>query len=224
MNKRIIGIVGKSGTGKSTSIETLDPKSTYIINVLGKALPFKGSEKLYNTTNKNIADISSYDQIITVLKKISDDRPDIKTVVIEDAGYIMFIEEFRRANETGYSKFSDMANHMYQIMTTAKHCREDLNIVFVFHENLEVKDGYGLIREIKLGGKMIKEKFSPEENLTMILYTKVEYDPVAKQSKYSFITNTTDIYPAKSPKGMFDTFEIPNDINYVINKANEYYS
>ena len=35
-------ILGKSGTGKSTSIKTLDPNETIIINVLGKRLPFKG--------------------------------------------------------------------------------------------------------------------------------------------------------------------------------------
>ncbi len=39
MNKNIIGIVGSTGTGKSTSLMTLSPDETYIVNVLGKALP-----------------------------------------------------------------------------------------------------------------------------------------------------------------------------------------
>ena len=34
-------ILGKSGTGKSSSIKTLNPKDTVILNVLGKKLPFK---------------------------------------------------------------------------------------------------------------------------------------------------------------------------------------
>ena len=48
-----IAIVGKSGTGKSTSygqfpdlgILGLNPKETVIINVAGKDLPFRGWEK-----------------------------------------------------------------------------------------------------------------------------------------------------------------------------------
>ena len=51
-----IAIVGKSGTGKSTSygqfpelgIKGLDPKETVIINVAGKDLPFRGWKKLYS--------------------------------------------------------------------------------------------------------------------------------------------------------------------------------
>ena len=49
MSSKLIGIVGETGTGKSTSIKHLNPEETYIINVAKKELPFKGSEKLYNT-------------------------------------------------------------------------------------------------------------------------------------------------------------------------------
>ena len=38
-------IVGESGTGKSTSVSFLDPKQTFIINVQGKDLPFRGYSK-----------------------------------------------------------------------------------------------------------------------------------------------------------------------------------
>ena len=43
----LCAIVGNSGTGKSTSIRTLDPKSTFIINVARKPLPFRGAKKNY---------------------------------------------------------------------------------------------------------------------------------------------------------------------------------
>ncbi len=47
-------LLGKSGTGKSSSIKGLNPKETVVLNVLGKKLPFKGSNSLYNKENKNI--------------------------------------------------------------------------------------------------------------------------------------------------------------------------
>ena len=50
----IIMLLGKSGTGKSTSIKGLDSKETVVINVLGKRLPFIGNNALYNTENKNL--------------------------------------------------------------------------------------------------------------------------------------------------------------------------
>ena len=53
MSSKLIGIVGETGTGKSTAVKHLNPEETYIINVAKKELPFKGSQKLYNTENKN---------------------------------------------------------------------------------------------------------------------------------------------------------------------------
>ena len=47
-------ILGSSGTGKSTSVKNLDPKTTVVFNTLKKRLPFKGSNSIYNTNNKNL--------------------------------------------------------------------------------------------------------------------------------------------------------------------------
>ena len=46
-------ILGKTGTGKSTSIKGLNPKETVIFNVLKKRLPFKGSKSIYNEEKEN---------------------------------------------------------------------------------------------------------------------------------------------------------------------------
>ena len=45
-------IIADSGTGKSTSMRNLDPKSTVIINIANKPLPFKGW-KDYTNMNKD---------------------------------------------------------------------------------------------------------------------------------------------------------------------------
>ena len=56
MSSKLIGVVGETGTGKSTAVKHLNPEETYIINVAKKELPFKGSQKLYNAENKNYKD------------------------------------------------------------------------------------------------------------------------------------------------------------------------
>lgn len=98
---QLIAIVGAPGTGKSSSIKTLNPSETFIINVLGKPLPFKGSATLYNSSTKNKADTAEWHQVVEILKGISEHRPEIKNIIIDDAGFIMLTEFFKRASENG---------------------------------------------------------------------------------------------------------------------------
>ena len=77
-------LLGKSGTGKSTSIKTRDPNETIIVNVLGKRLPFKGSSSLYSKEKKNMFRIDDYSQVIKLLEQINN-LPNIKNVVIDDS-------------------------------------------------------------------------------------------------------------------------------------------
>ena len=77
-------VLGKSGTGKSTSIKTLDPKETVVINVLGKRLPFKGSNTLYNSENKNSFQVDDYQGIQSMLESIDKHASYVKNVIIDD--------------------------------------------------------------------------------------------------------------------------------------------
>ena len=75
-------VLGASGHGKSTSIKSLNPEETIVINVLGKRLPFKGSAKLYNSERKNLFKISSWDKTVALLDKINK-LERIKNIVID---------------------------------------------------------------------------------------------------------------------------------------------
>lgn len=97
-------ILGESGSGKSTSLKTLDPKETCIFNVLGKRLPFKGSNALYNEENKNLFKISDWSTVKSYLDSIDTKAPHIKNIVIDDAIYIMRTEFFNRSKERGFDK------------------------------------------------------------------------------------------------------------------------
>lgn len=94
-------ILGKSGTGKSSSIRGLDPKDTVILNVLGKKLPFKGSGKLYNGESMNLFRVDDFTQVINMLQSIDKSATHVHNVIIDDAIYVMRKEYFKRAKEAG---------------------------------------------------------------------------------------------------------------------------
>ena len=97
----VVMLLGKTGTGKSTSIKTLNPKETIILNVLRKRLPFKGSNAMYSKENKNMFEINDYISAVKFLQGISDKMPHVKNIIIDDMIYTMRKEYFARAKETG---------------------------------------------------------------------------------------------------------------------------
>jgi hypothetical protein len=222
MASKLVGIVGETSTGKSTSIKYLNPDETYIINVAKKELPFKGSEKMYNAEKKNYKEVDDANEISRLLKTISEKATHIKNIVIEDSNYIMGFNMVAKATETGFTKFSLMARDMVDLFRTARMLRDDL-VVFYFTHPEVIEDGGEIIGyKIKTAGKLIDNQVLLEGLLTVCLYTLVE-EQKDGTSNYSFITNRFRKFPAKSPAGMFDEIKIPNNLQVVIDKVNEYY-
>jgi ribosomal protein L30E len=222
MASKLIGIVGPTGTGKSTSVKHLDPKSTYIINVAKKELPFKGAEKLYNAENRNYKEVDDANEITRLLRTISDKAPHIKTIVIEDSNYIMGFNMIAKATETGYTKFTIMAKDMVELFREARKLRDDLTTFYFSHPET-VEDGGEIIGyKIKTAGKLIDNQIVLEGLLTVCLYTHVEENKDGS-TNYYFLTNRYRKFPAKSPDGMFEDLKIPNNLQLVVDKVNEYY-
>lgn len=98
-------ILGKSGTGKSTSIKSLNPKETVILNPLGKRLPFKGSAAAYNSENRNLFKLNNWLEFISYMDSINTSAPHVKNIIIDDACYIMRTEFFDRSKERGFDKY-----------------------------------------------------------------------------------------------------------------------
>lgn len=219
---KLTAIVGDTGSGKSTSIQHLDSKTTFIINVAGKELPFKGSNKLYNVENKNYKEIDEPKEILALLRNISEKAPQIKNVIIEDANYTMAFALVRKATEVGYTKFSIMAQDTVNLVQGAKKLREDLNIFYFCHLD-EVEDSGEITSyKMKTAGKMIDNQVKLEGLFTVVLYAVPESK--GEKTEYNFITNRYKKYPAKSPMGMFSDLKIPNNLKLVSDTINEYYS
>jgi hypothetical protein len=222
MASKLIGIVGSTGTGKSTAIKHLNPKETYIINVAKKELPFKGSEKLYNTENKNYKEVDDANEITRLLNTISEKATHIKNIVIEDSNYIMGFNMVAKATEVGYTKFSLMAKDMVELFRQARRLRDDLTIFYITHPET-IEDGGEIVGyKIKTAGKLIDNQVLLEGLLTVCLYTLVEENKDGGAS-YQFVTNRYRKFPAKSPDGMFDELKIPNNLQLVVDKVKEYY-
>jgi len=223
MSSKLIGIVGFTGTGKSTSIKHLDPATTYIINVAKKELPFKGSEKLYNTEKKNYKEIDDAFEITRLLHVISEKAPHIKNIVIEDSNYIMGFNMVAKAMEKGFEKFSIMARDMVELFREARKLRDDLKVFYFTHPESVEDAGEVVVYKIKTAGKLLDNQINLEGLFTVVLYTYVE-DSKDGKSKYHFLTNRYRKFPAKSPDGMFDELMIPNNLQLVSDTINNYYN
>jgi len=222
MASKLIGIVGSTGTGKSTSIKHLNPAETYIINVAKKELPFKGSEALYNTEKKNYKELDDAVEITRLLHVISEKAPHIKNIVIEDSNYIMGFNIVSRATEIGFTKFSIMARDMVELFREARKLRDDLKVFYFTHPETIEEGGEVTGYKIKTAGKLIDNQIVLEGLLTICLYTYVEENKDGT-STYNFVTNRYKKFPAKSPDGMFTNIKMPNNLQAVVDTIDEYY-
>jgi hypothetical protein len=224
----LIAVVGDSGQGKSTSIEYLNPSQTFIINIGKKPLPFRLWKKKYTSFKEdkmkgNYLETSDTDAISKVLSFISLKREEIKNVVIDDSQYITAFELLDRALDKGWDKYSEIAAHFFEVIKAAKDMRENLNVICMFHDELEEQDATGVKKRIiKTSSRFIKEKLKPEGLFTYVFFTDVFVTPEDDITHFTFITNDGIKSSAKTPRGCFEDRNIPNDLKFVIDKIQEY--
>jgi len=219
-------IIADSGSGKSTSIRTLRPEETFIINIANKPLPFKGWKKNYTAISKenqkgNMTPVSSSAGIIKAMMHVNDKMPHIKNLVIDDWQYMSSFEYFDRANEKGYDKFTQIAANLAQVAKLPKDMRDDLYIFFLTHseESTDV-NGHRKVKA-KTIGKMIDNTLTLEGLFSIVLFGKVVKDENDKLS-YVFETVNNGENTCKSPAGMFDDARIENSLQRVKNAIIEY--
>ena len=221
----VVMLLGKSGTGKSTSIKTLNPDETVIVNVLGKKLPFKGSGSLYNTDKKNLFRVEDYQQMINLLTAC-DKQPHVKNIILDDCIYIMRKEYFKRAKETGYAKYTELAQHFQQIISTCEQLRDDINVFMILHSE-DVQSEKTIVGfKVSTIGQLLDSQYNPIEVVPMVLYSAIKFNEKGNPT-YGFYTHATmegtAQIPAKTPDGMFTEDFIPNDLGAVVKAMNEYY-
>lgn len=213
---KMICVMGESGSGKTTAMRTLDPKTTYYIDCDKKGLAWKGWRQQYNEKNKNFCSSRDIPRIGELLTNISAKRPDIKTIVIDTLNTCMVDKEIKEMKEKdGFGKWIDLTQYVWTVCETAATLRDDLTIIVVMHSET-IRDDFGYtFTRIKTNGRKL-EKVVLESLFGVVLLSKSKDDGThvfetrAKQST------------AKTPMGAFETDEIPNDMQAVLDALAEF--
>lgn len=198
-------IMGESGSGKSASLRNFAPNEISVFNVTSKPLPFKqGKAKIPKIDNATYADIAN-----------ALANPNKRAYVIDDAGYLLSFEMFKRANETGYSKFTDMAKNFFDMLDFINTKLPNDIIVYI---TMHTEDDSEMHKtKAKTIGKMIDQNLNLEGLFTIVLRA------MQTEEGYKFITRDDRVSTAKSPMGMFESDKIDNDLKEVDRIIREYY-
>ena len=200
-------IIGKSGSGKSTSLRTCVNNDNFnVINVLNKPFPFRGKIKSASTDD--------YSQVMKWLI-----QSPARSIVIDDAGYLitnMFMKGHANAGAGNavFSFYNKIGDHFWNLIEFIKNSVPAEKIVYIImHEDT---DDFGNIRP-KTIGKLLDEKVCIEGMFTIVLRC------ITENGKHYFVTQTTENDVAKTPVDMFKDVKIDNDLLLVDKTIRKYY-
>ena len=205
-------ILGDSGAGKSYSLRNFNPDDVMLLQCIPKMLPFKSAGwklhgKLLPDGSKQRGNVIRSDEWEIVLDTInrmvlSKTR---RILIIDDFQVVMQHENMNRAYQTGYAKFTEMADHIWRIIMASTELPDDFRVYFLAH----TEETEGKIR-MKTTGKMLNEKLTPEGYFSIVLRA------IKKDGKHVFLIKGDDNDTAKAPPDLFpDQTEMDNDLHAV---------
>lgn len=199
-------IIGKSGSGKSTSLRNCTGNDGWnLIRVLNKPLPFKGKVNGWIT-----------DEYQMVMKCLAASKA--KNIVLDDAGYLITNHFMRGHSSCGagngvFTLYNNIGDYFWQLIQFIIKLPEDKIVYVMMHED---KNDFGDIKP-KTIGKLIDEKVCLEGMFTIVLRC------IEESGKHLFVTQSADGAVSKSPMGMFEELTIDNDLLLVEKAIREYY-
>lgn len=210
---KVICIMGESGSGKTTSMRNLDPKTTFYIDADGKGLSWKGWRSQYSEKLGNYKRTDDANVVRNYIRAIAE-KKNWKVVVVDTINGLMVADEMRRSKEKGYDKWVDLAACVWDLVCGCYDYRDDLTIIFTAHTQTDHDEAGYMFTRIKTSGKKL-DKIVLESKFTTVLLSK------CVDGKYLFETQAKNS-TAKSPLGAFEEFEIENDITQVLKALEEY--
>lgn len=212
-------VIGKSGSGKTYSLKNCDPDKFGVISVEKGRLPFKSKIKVAripkSLKNPDGTEVSSYSALNRAryawLTQVIRGSKGLKSIVIDDSQYLLVNEMFDRSSEKGYDKFTDIAKNFRDLVHFVNEAAPDDMIVYFLHHSETGADGREKCKTI---GKMLEEKLVIEGMFDVVIYC----------ADHKFYTQANEISSAKTPEGMFEDLEIPNDLALVDQAIREYWN
>ena len=200
----LVMVLGKSGSGKSTSLRNFSPDAVGVFSVAGKRLPFRSELPVVQHADyTRIADVMAANRR--------------RAYVIDDATYLMQFDNFARAKETGYGKFTDMAVAFQQLLRSASWTDEDTNVYFLMHPDLDEQGR----EKPKTIGRMLDEKLCVEGLFPIVIDARVIQGDDGRP-KHVFVTENDGTNLAKAPEGMLPPV-MENDLAKVDRLIREYW-
>ena len=207
MSKKIL-ILGRSGSGKSTSMRNFKKGEVGVISCIGKELPFRTDIPIF-TPKFTQETMNKYPSTLGAIRKAK-----AKVLVVDDANYLLTTEFTGTAGEKGYEKWSRMALNFVQLINEIDELDDDITVYIMMHYELDA-DGYERPMTV---GKLLNEKICVEGLFTTVL--KAIYE----NGEYKFQTRKrNEAECVKTPLGMFETDTIDNDLRMVDKTIREYY-
>ncbi|WP_029568903.1 ATP-binding protein [Pantoea ananatis] len=207
-------ILGDSGSGKSASLMHLKPDDGFLVNPENKRLPFKSSgwkPRDFTAKTGNVFFTDVLGDIVLIITHAR--RAGKKFVVVDDFQYVMGNQFMRRRSEKSFEKFTEIGGGAWDVIRAAQAAEDDLIVYFLAHTE---ETPAGRIK-MKTIGKMLDEKITVEGMFSIALRTGVS------DGRYYFTTQSDGTDPVKSPIGLFDQFQIDNDLNAVDTAIRDYY-
>ena len=200
MNSVPVLLIGQSGSGKSTSLRNFKADEVGVVNVLGKPLPFKTNIKA-----------DKCDDYATILKAIANTTK--KTIVIDDANYLITTEFMNKASVKGFDKYNELANNFWNLINGIKNIEGGKTVYLIMHEDT---DENGNVKP-KTIGKLLDDKVNIQGMFTICIRAMFE------NGNYIFRLKTNGQDCVKTPFGMFEEETMENDLKAFDGIVREYY-
>jgi hypothetical protein len=235
MKKHKMLILGRSSSGKTSSLRNLDAARTGIINCDKEELIFPHSGYVTNVladgrpdlTTSNYVETGKPASVISVLKAW-DMRPDLDVIVLDTLTHLITEYYITEALGKEFGGYKELGTSFWHIMNTIKTM--DKHVIVMGHIDNKFNDMGQRELVMKSHGKMIQE-FEPESYFNTLMIAQVR--KVEGTLRWDFKTQPDEAVekckgPAKFlPDGTvvhaLDQYE-SNDANAILQKLITFYS